>query len=260
MEKEQTQDKKYPYKAFKEVRCSFGSALTDIDWITIREIEEKGNFYHCFAPPENAGWTGRYDISKILDKYILPDDFTGKSVLDVGPADGFFSFLAESRNADRVLAIQPAPAYPGLSFAHRYRQSVIGFCQKSVYELNQIKSDTDRFDYVFCFSVLLHLPDLYSAISGLFNATVQGGSTFIATTVDDTVNDRPYAYFHGEKKDDGLKSSVYYIFWYPNSLALEKMALLAGFREVIVHRYFYLSEAMNPPRSTSKHIFIQCIK
>jgi tRNA (mo5U34)-methyltransferase len=35
----------------------------------------------------------------------LPEDLTGKSVLDVGAWDGFFSFECERRGAARVLAI-----------------------------------------------------------------------------------------------------------------------------------------------------------
>ena len=36
---------------------------------------------------------------------ILPDDFSGRRVLDVGTFDGFYAFLAEARGADRVVAI-----------------------------------------------------------------------------------------------------------------------------------------------------------
>jgi tRNA (mo5U34)-methyltransferase len=36
---------------------------------------------------------------------VLPQDLTGKSVLDVGTFDGFYAFLAESRGATRVVAI-----------------------------------------------------------------------------------------------------------------------------------------------------------
>ena len=36
---------------------------------------------------------------------ILPEDFSGRRVLDVGTFDGFYAFLAEARGADRVIAI-----------------------------------------------------------------------------------------------------------------------------------------------------------
>ena len=36
---------------------------------------------------------------------FLPDDLTGRSVLDVGTFDGFYAFLAEARGARRVVAV-----------------------------------------------------------------------------------------------------------------------------------------------------------
>ncbi len=38
-------------------------------------------------------------------KYGLPEDLTGKSVADLGSADGFFAFEAERRGASRVLSV-----------------------------------------------------------------------------------------------------------------------------------------------------------
>ena len=37
--------------------------------------------------------------------YALVDRFAGRSVLDVGAFDGFYSFLAEARGARRVVAV-----------------------------------------------------------------------------------------------------------------------------------------------------------
>jgi SAM-dependent methyltransferase len=36
---------------------------------------------------------------------VLPEDLTGRSVLDVGTFDGFYAFLAEARGATRVVAV-----------------------------------------------------------------------------------------------------------------------------------------------------------
>jgi tRNA (mo5U34)-methyltransferase len=45
--------------------------------------------------------------SRKLATIGLPDDLCGKTVLDVGAWDGFFSFEAERRGAARVVAIDP---------------------------------------------------------------------------------------------------------------------------------------------------------
>ena len=42
---------------------------------------------------------------------ILPEDFSGRRVLDVGTFDGFYAFLAEARGADRVVAIDNEPGF-----------------------------------------------------------------------------------------------------------------------------------------------------
>ena len=50
--------------------------------------------------------TPGYDQSSTkLKKLKIPKDLSGKTVLDIGAWDGFFSFEAERRGAKRVLAI-----------------------------------------------------------------------------------------------------------------------------------------------------------
>src|SRR5690348_7085644 len=41
----------------------------------------------------------------------IPKVLSGKTVLDIGAADGYFSFLAEKRNAAKVLAIDVFQGY-----------------------------------------------------------------------------------------------------------------------------------------------------
>ncbi len=247
---------------FENIVTDFGGPLEDGDWQRIREIEAENNFYHSINFPEGEGWTGRFNIKQILSHYHLPEDFTGKSVLDVGPADGFFAFLAEQRNAKKVLAMQPSSVYPGLAYAHRNLCSKVGFCQKSIYDLNNISSDQDRFDIVFCFSVLMHIPDLYSAITGLFEATRE--VAYIATYTDvesdqGSLADKPYVRFGGEvKKGEGMNQGTFHNYWYPNSLALVKMAELAGFEKIDILDGFYLSQACTPPRDTGYQVLIRC--
>src|SRR5690606_26765214 len=48
---------------------------------------------------------GLDDTATKLRQVRLPEDLTGKSVLDVGAWDGFFSFEAERRGASRVVAL-----------------------------------------------------------------------------------------------------------------------------------------------------------
>ena len=50
---------------------------------------------------------GHDNSAEKLPRIGLPADLTGKTVLDIGAWDGFFSFEAERRGAQRVVAIDP---------------------------------------------------------------------------------------------------------------------------------------------------------
>ncbi|HEY5150877.1 MAG TPA: hypothetical protein VIJ23_13870 [Mycobacterium sp.] len=67
--------------------------------------------------------------------YRLPvvgaDRFAGRSVLDVGAFDGFYSFLAEVRGARRVVAVDNEQ-YVGLG-ACSFRRDAAGRCRLSRY-------------------------------------------------------------------------------------------------------------------------------
>ena len=45
------------------------------------------------------------DTSDKLELIDLPDDLSGKSLLEIGCSEGFFSFEAERRHARRILSI-----------------------------------------------------------------------------------------------------------------------------------------------------------
>jgi len=245
---------------YKDIQKIFGPDLTDSDWSEIKASAAREGFYHAMRFSDGMAWTGHYDLDKVLHHYHLPARFDGKTILDVGPADGYFSFLAERGGASRVLAIQPGAAYPGFSYAHRKLKSKVEFSPTSIYNLNAISSDADQFDYVFCFSVLLHLPELLTALSGLFKATRE--CAFIATVIDEqsdssSAKNTPNVLFVGERHA-GLASSSFCNYWFPNTAAFTKMLHFVGFKTVDALDYFYLSESRTPPRKTNYHGVFRC--
>ena len=64
----------------------------------------KVNWYHSIPLGDGIVTPGVDDSSLRLPKIHIPEDLSGKTVLDVGASDGFFSFEAERRGAERVLA------------------------------------------------------------------------------------------------------------------------------------------------------------
>lgn len=102
----------------------------------------------------------------------IPEDLTGMSVLDIGAWDGYYSFLAESRGASRVLAIDSFPfrkkgsqggmeryraqSRRGFYLAKEALNSRVEFRELDVFELDKLKED---FDVVFFFELHHHLWD-----------------------------------------------------------------------------------------------------
>jgi len=96
---------------------------------------------------------------------FLPTDLDGASVLDVGAFDGFYSFLAESRGADRVVAVDNeqyidwvrARWAVELSGGEGFRaiaellDSKVEYMRLDAFDLDGLE---ERFDHVFCFGIL----------------------------------------------------------------------------------------------------------
>jgi len=103
----------------------------------------------------------------------IPQDLSGKTVLDIGAADGCFSFLAEKRNAAKVVAIDVFQGYKpeegrvgigqdGRPFLKTFALAKNAFHSKVSYE-NLDLVDLDKlplgFDLIFLFGVYYHLED-----------------------------------------------------------------------------------------------------
>lgn len=97
----------------------------------------------------------------------IPDDLLGMTVLDIGTADGFYSFLCEQRGAKHVLSIDNRN-FPGFNIAKQILDSKVEHKKLDLYDLDQIN---ETFDFVLCFGVYYHLPDLVSAFQKLYSKT-----------------------------------------------------------------------------------------
>jgi tRNA (mo5U34)-methyltransferase len=94
----------------------------------------------------------------ILATLDLPDDLSGKRVLDIGARDGFFSFECERRGADEVIAIDYLdPSETGFPIARELVGSKVEMQQCNVYDLTP--EDFGTFDLVLFLGVLYHLRD-----------------------------------------------------------------------------------------------------
>ena len=87
--------------------------------------------------------------------HVLPEDLSGRTVLDIGCNAGFYALEMKRRGADRVLGIDSDPAYLAQArFAADVTGLEIELRQLSVYDVGQIG---ERFDLVIFMGVLYHL-------------------------------------------------------------------------------------------------------
>ena len=121
----------------------------------IEDILKHNDFeYHRVELPYGLSTPGQ-DRSETRD-LIFPPSLNGASVLDVGCANGYFSFEAETRGASRVVGVELRES----RFKHaQLLKSIRG---SSVEFLNIDISGQpfgDSFDYVLFLNVIHHLPD-----------------------------------------------------------------------------------------------------
>jgi tRNA (mo5U34)-methyltransferase len=124
------------------------------------QIEELGPWFHNLrlegietAP---GHFLGDYPSVKFASfRHALPEDLTGKSVLDIGCNAGFYSFEMERRGAARVLGVDTDEHYLRQArFAAGVLNSKVEFRQLPVWQIAQLG---EKFDLVIFMGVLYHL-------------------------------------------------------------------------------------------------------
>ncbi|HEY9738341.1 MAG TPA: DUF1698 domain-containing protein [Trichocoleus sp.] len=202
------------------------------DWVKA-QIDAEPYWFHKIEL--SSGWVtpGWSDPKhEKLPYYGLPKDLTGMRVLDIGHAEGFFSFEAERRGAAEVVAIDNYP--PMLRKFNLCRQAM-GFKAQSygasVYDLSPKTYGT--FDLVLFYGVLYHLRHPLLALEKILSVCT--GTLLMQTaTRRDDVNE-PIAEFHpfgivsGPPEDPQRDPTC---FWFPNVACCQAMLEHVGFEDV----------------------------
>lgn len=113
----------------------------------------------------------------------LPSSLNGKSVLDIGGWDGFYSFLSEERGASRVLMIdelQNSDAHRtgtrGFDLAKQIRKSAVDFKVLSAYDLEKID---EKFDVILLLGVYYHLLNPFDVLTKINTHLNNGGTLYM---------------------------------------------------------------------------------
>ena len=155
-------------------------------------------------------------------------------VLDIGCAEGFFSFEAERRGAKEVIAID---SFPDSVRRFNICRSALGskatafLC--SVYDLNPRAFGT--FDMVLFYGVLYHLRNPILALERILSVST---GTMLLQTADYEVpgaTEIPLAKFHPFGLQSGPPENPLCdptVFWLPNAECVRAMVTHAGFQDI----------------------------
>ncbi len=168
-----------------------------------------------------------------IARYPIPEDLTGKRVLDIGAWDGWFSFEMERRGAS-VVAVDSTPQETLLE-AKRLLNSKVEYVVEDVCRLSP--RDLGYFDIVLFFGVLYHLKHPLLALEKLCELTTDMICIESLVTDDPPSNAVPSMEFY-----EGTELAGQFDNWVgPNTSCLMAFCRTAGFvrvelKEVVDYR------------------------
>ena len=158
-------------------------------------------WYHSMELAPGVVTPGEFDLRPHLAPHRLPDDLSGRRVIDVATFNGFWAFELERRGAE-VVALDLSDAddldWPaarrrperdhalgeGFAIAHELFDSGVERVEVSVYDVTPELVGT--FDLVFCGSLLIHLKNQFLALERM-RALLRPGGTFVSSEPYDTM-------------------------------------------------------------------------
>lgn len=143
-------------------------------------VDAYPDWYHAFDFGNGVKSKPRYpypEIWQATERFLDAVDFRGKTVLDIGCWDGYWSFYAERRGARSVLATDMSTqrwgATRGFEIAHEIYNSRVRYQGNlSVYDIVSLGS---RFDIILFLGVYYHLTHLVTGITALRHTVEEGG-------------------------------------------------------------------------------------
>lgn len=215
-----------------------------------QRVEELGQWFHNLdlrgvqTAPDH--FLGDYPQTK-WERFSasIPEDLTGKSVLDVGCNAGFYSLQMKRRGADRVVGIDTDEQYLAQArFAAKVSNAEIEFRNLSVYRVADLR---EQFDLVLFMGVLYHLRHPLLALELLHEYAVRDllvtqsllrGSKEITNVPGD------FPFWEEDIFADDAFPRMYFVekrfandptnWWIPNRAGFEAMLRSTGF-EILDH-------------------------
>lgn len=198
----------------------------------LRSRVQQLTWYHSIDLGNGIVTPGRGNDKKRAEWLKLPESFEGKTVLDVGAFDGFFSFEAEKRGAKRVLATDSFAwsesnhwvSKQSFDLAKATLNSKVEEMTIDVLEL--CPERVGMFDVVLFLGVLYHMKYPLLALERVSSVTRE--MIIIETLVDMLRYQRPAMAFYADDEMFGDATN-----WHgPNLAAVKAMLREVGFNRI----------------------------
>lgn len=190
----------------------------------------KINWWHSIDLGNGIITKGRSNNVELLKKIQLPSDLSGMSILDIGAWDGYFSFEAEKRGAEKVVAIdtwkEESVNKDGFDIAKKILNSNVKDITMSVYDISP--DNIGKFDIVLFLGVFYHLKYPLLALEKI--SSVTKGLLILETEVELINRKKPMMVFYPGNELNRDDTS----WWAPNPYGLEEMLKSVGYKHVSV--------------------------
>lgn len=189
------------------------------------------SWYHTLDLGHGVTTKGIDDTPFRLAQIDLPASLAGRSVLDVGAWDGFFSFEADRRGASRVVATDyyawHGPTWSSKASFELAREALGSRVEDVDIDVMDLSPErVGRFDVVLFLGVLYHLPHPLLALERV--ASVTRDLLILETVVDMIGFRRPAMAFYPGRELHGDPTN----WWGPNIPAVHGMLRTVGFGNV----------------------------
>jgi len=225
-----------------EGRCPLAGCVQAFPAVDRAQLEAEVSklwWYHSIQLGDGIVTPGVVNPARGLQRFGIPEDLRGRTVLDIGAWDGFYSFEAERRGAGRVVATDSYAwrdvGKDGFELARKALGSKVEDWDLDVLELSPKTVGT--FDLVLFLGVLYHMKDPLNGLEHV--ASVTKDHLILSSAVDLVRLRRPAAAFYptSEYNEDPTN------WWGPNPAAVVGMLRVVGFRRVQVYTRPYPSLA-----------------